>query len=652
LLLCTQTLARMSDPKRFRFQGEGFHLPSEKEMYQRVNIKEAITNTAYIAAGVDDIIFDTAAKIPRIANASHLLRAAIEQALQDRGWATDYVLRAGKELEVIERHGFASYFLVVADIVQWARDNRIAVGPGRGSAGGSLVAYLLGITQIDPLLHHTLFERFLVAERRKLPDIDIDFAQREPVIRYIEGKYGRECVAQVATFSTFGERAAVRDVARALERDEEDSDVHDAADKLRGRIRGVSRHAAGVIIAPQAIDVPLMRPVGAVKGANMQTQWEYDDLESLGYLKVDILGVQRLQTLAEVLQNVSVSIPNAVDDHRVYRMLASGDVHGVFQLDSYGGKKVIRELRPQCFEDLVLAIALDRPGPLESGAYDEYIARRHGQQWEMNPVMGGILRDTLGVIIFQEQVMAIAQQVAGYTPGEADDFRAAMGKKKPDVMAAQKEKFIQGCSIDKDSAETLFTTIEHYAGYAFNRSHAVAYAMIAYQCAWLKYYFPVQWYCAMLNERRDDQKKLRETISEVRSKQIPFYPADIDKSRDLYTVENNGIRVGLTGIQDFGQVAYNELRRVLDIHHDIQTLLDLVRVAHMAKLNSKAVTALINAGAMERFGDPGLLLKLLPQCLDQKRRETHERFKLSQRAKGLTLAGTPLKRPAKATGSL
>jgi DNA polymerase-3 subunit alpha len=365
--------------------------------------------------------------------------------------STQATLRAGRELDVINAHGFASYFLMVADIVRWSKSHGIAVGPGRGSVGGSLVAYVLGIHAIDPLVHHTMFERFMTMERVSPPDVDLDFSEREPVIQYIEATYGTANVVQIATFMKFGSKAALRDVARALEQDEFSPAVQETASALEGRVRGISRHAAGIIISPHPLEgrVPLMRPVGASKGASLQTAWDYDAVEAAGYEKVDILGVQRLATLQQAALAVGVDIDKAcasLDDGDVYALLRRGETTGIFQLDSWAGTKTIKAVRPLVFEDIVAAIALDRPGPYESGAQDQYIARRRGAAYTSHviPEVEEILKDTHEVLLYQEQAMALAQRVARFTPGEADEMRHAIGKKDPAQMAALKHRFIDG----------------------------------------------------------------------------------------------------------------------------------------------------------------------------------------------------------------
>ena len=578
-LLCIQTLARKSDEKRFRFSGSGYYLADAGDMMTKSIIPdEAIRNTLLIAEQIETFDLTHKPQMLELPNAEARLVAAVQRGLAEKyNGSTQATLRAGRELDVINAHGFASYFLMVADIVRWSKSHGIAVGPGRGSVGGSLVAYVLGIHAIDPLVHHTMFERFMTMERVSPPDVDLDFSEREPVIQYIEATYGAANVVQIATFMKFGSKAALRDVARALEQDEFSPAVQETASALEGRVRGISRHAAGIIISPHPLEgrVPLMRPVGASKGASLQTAWDYDAVEAAGYEKVDILGVQRLATIQKAALAVGVDIDKAcasLDDGDVYALLRRGETAGIFQLDSWAGTKTIKAVRPLVFEDIVAAIALDRPGPYESGAQDQYIARRRGTAYTSHviPEVEEILKDTHEVLLYQEQAMALAQRVAGFTPGEADEMRHAIGKKDPEQMASLHEKFSTGCIYHDDGsgmseaqAEELWSEIETHAGYSFNRSHAVAYAVVSYQCAWLKCHYPVAFMCALLNEKKDVQEKLRETCAEVRRMGIPFLGADVRYSGAEYSAEDNGIRIGLTGLVDFGQVAYDELQRVM-----------------------------------------------------------------------------------------
>jgi len=450
-LLCIQTLSRKSDEKRFRFSGGGYYLQSAIDMAAWAPA-DAVANTLRIAEQIETFDLTHKPQMLELPNASGRLIAAVQQGLAEKyDNSTQATLRAGRELDVISHHGFASYFLMVADIVRWSKSHGIAVGPGRGSVGGSLVAYVLGIHAIDPLVHHTMFERFMTMERVSPPDVDLDFSEREPVIQYIEATYGAANVVQIATFMKFGAKAALRDVARVLELPEDCQEVATTASALEGRVRGISRHAAGIIISPHPLEgrVPLMRPVGASKGASLQTAWDYDAVEAAGYEKVDILGVQRLATIQKAALAVGVDIDKAcasLDDGDVYALLRRGETAGIFQLDSWAGTKTIKAVRPLVFEDIVAAIALDRPGPYESGAQDQYIARRRGTAYTSHviPEVEEILKDTHEVLLYQEQAMALAQRVAGFTPGEADEMRHAIGKKDPAQMAALKHRFIDG----------------------------------------------------------------------------------------------------------------------------------------------------------------------------------------------------------------
>jgi DNA polymerase-3 subunit alpha len=660
-LLCIQTLARKSDEKRFRFSGSGYYLADAGDMMTKSIIPdEAIRNTLLIAEQIETFDLTHKPQMLELPNAEARLVAAVQRGLAEKyNGSTQATLRAGRELDVINAHGFASYFLMVADIVRWSKSHGIAVGPGRGSVGGSLVAYVLGIHAIDPLVHHTMFERFMTMERVSPPDVDLDFSEREPVIQYIEATYGAANVVQIATFMKFGSKAALRDVARALEQDEFSPAVQETASALEGRVRGISRHAAGIIISPHPLEgrVPLMRPVGASKGASLQTAWDYDAVEAAGYEKVDILGVQRLATIQEAALAVGVDIDKAcasLDDGDVYALLRRGETTGIFQLDSWAGTKTIKAVRPLVFEDIVAAIALDRPGPYESGAQDQYIARRRGAAYDVRPYTYDILMPTHGIILYQEQCMALAQKAAGFTPGEADDLRRAIAKKHPEQMASLHEKFSTGCIYHDDGsgmseaqAEELWSEIETHAGYSFNRSHAVAYAVVSYQCAWLKCKYPVAFMCALLNEKRDVQEKLREVCAEVRRMGIPFLGADVRYSGAEYSAEDNGIRIGLTGLVDFGQVAYDELQRVM--HEGAPRSLDeFVRRANRAKLNTKSMTALINAGALGYLGDRATLKRELPLAIEAKIEAQHEARLEYVRGHNLTLAGEPRKRPWRA----
>jgi DNA polymerase-3 subunit alpha len=658
-LLCIQTLSRKSDEKRFRFSGGGYYLQSAIDMAAWAPA-DAVANTLRIAEQIETFDLTHKPQMLELPNASGRLIAAVQQGLAEKyDNSTQATLRAGRELDVISHHGFASYFLMVADIVRWSKSHGIAVGPGRGSVGGSLVAYVLGIHAIDPLVHHTMFERFMTMERVSPPDVDLDFSEREPVIQYIEATYGAANVVQIATFMKFGAKAALRDVARVLELPEDCQEVATTASALEGRVRGISRHAAGIIISPHPLEgrVPLMRPVGASKGASLQTAWDYDAVEAAGYEKVDILGVQRLATIQKAALAVGVDIDKAcasLDDGDVYALLRRGETTGIFQLDSWAGTKTIKAVRPLVFEDIVAAIALDRPGPYESGAQDQYIARRRGAAYDVRPYTYDILMPTHGIILYQEQCMALAQKAAGFTPGEADDLRRAIAKKHPEQMASLHEKFSTGCIYHDDGsgmseaqAEELWSEIETHAGYSFNRSHAVAYAVVSYQCAWLKCKYPVAFMCALLNEKRDVQEKLREVCAEVRRMGIPFLGADVRYSGAEYSAEDNGIRIGLTGLVDFGQVAFDELQRVM--HEGAPRSLDeFVRRANRAKLNTKSMTALINAGALGYLGDRATLKRELPLAIQAKIEAQHEARLEYVRGHNLTLAGMPRKRPWRA----
>lgn len=630
-------------PRKFQFQGDSYHLTVEQEMLQRFPA-EAVSNTGYIAECCH-VTLPVGAKprLPKIGkDANHVLWTLCTEALAVK-YADNYeaLTRLYYEYEVITSQGFADYFLMVASVVKWAREHGVAVGPGRGSAGGSIVAYLLDITRVDPLKYGLVFERFMTLERVKLPDIDLDFDDvgRKRVLESIESAYGSERVAQVCTLGTFQEKAGLRSVASALELDPTDSEVISDAERLKGIVKSIGKHAAGVVISPEPLQgaVPLMKPVGATSGTTLQTGWEMDDLGKLGYLKLDVLGIARLSTIQEACKMAGIEEAALwdFDDPLPYRMLGKGDVHGVFQLDSWGGRKIARLMQPKTISELAIATSLDRPGPMKSGMFDLFVARRQGREpvtYE-HPELEPVLSETLGCVVFQEQVMQIAQRLAGYSLGEADLLREAMGKKIPEKMAAQREKFTQGCTangITEDEANSLFDMLAEYAGYAFNKSHGTAYAILAFQTAWLKAHYPIEWYCALMNERIDVQQKLVETKKDAMAHGIRILPPHIYESGERFCIaaDYSGIRPGLTSIPHFGKTAYVALQdarrkaggQFVDLRHMLYS-------ANMSKLNKGAIQALIKAGAMSCLGNTSKLLKDLEPTLESVRKEKELAYK-------------------------
>ncbi|MER2601096.1 MAG: DNA polymerase III subunit alpha, partial [Candidatus Competibacter phosphatis] len=526
-----------------------------------------------------------------------------------------YDQRLEIELKVIIQMGFPGYFLIVADFIQWARANGVPVGPGRGSGAGSLVAYALGITDLDPLAYDLLFERFLNPERVSMPDFDIDFCMegRDRVIEYVAQRYGRDRVSQIATHGTMAAKAVVRDVGRVLghpygyvdriaklipfeigmtldkaieqeaelrrlyENDEEVRALIDLARKLEGLARNVGKHAGGVVIAPSTLTD--FSPLYCEEGdAGAVTQFDKDDVESAGLVKFDFLGLRTLTIIDWAVRTINHqraatgelpldigTIP--LDDALAFDLLKSHQTTAVFQLESSGMKDLIRRLQPDCFEDIVALVALFRPGPLQSGMVDDFIDRKHGRARieYPHPTLATILQPTYGVILYQEQVMQIAQVLAGYTLGGADLLRRAMGKKKPEEMAKQRETFVKGSvehRVDSETASYIFDLMEKFAGYGFNKSHSAAYALVSYQTAWLKAHYPAAFMAAVLSSDMDKTDKVVVFIEECRRMGLKLVPPAINASEYHFTVGATGeILYGLGAIKGAGEGAIEALWR-------------------------------------------------------------------------------------------
>jgi DNA polymerase III subunit alpha len=571
-----------------------------------------------------------------------------------------YQKRLQEELKVINDMGFASYFLIVADFIHWAKQEKIPVGPGRGSGAGSLVAYALQITDVDPLHYGLLFERFLNAERVSLPDFDIDFCMehRDRVIDYVINRYGREAVSQIITFGTMAARAVIRDVGRVLgypygmvdsiaklvpfevgmtlakalqqdesasyslkgryEREEEVRSLIDLAQQLEGLVRNVGTHAGGVVIAPTQLTnfSSLYYESGS---AHAITQFDKDDLEKIGLVKFDFLGLRTLTIIDWAVASINkkrtaqnkplLDITSlSLDDSLTFLLLQSGKVTAVFQLESQGMRTLLKRLAPDHFEDIVALIALFRPGPLQSGMVDDFIERKHdpSQIRYLHPLLEPILRPTYGVILYQEQVMQIAQILAGYSLGAADLLRRAMGKKKPAEMAKQRAVFMQGSEkkgIDKVLASTIFDLIEKFAGYGFNKSHSVAYALIAYQTAWLKAHYPTEFMAAVLSSEMEHTEKLAQLLYECRSLGLAINSPNIRTSQYAFSVNEAGqIEYGLGGIKGLGRAAINHLLTLQAHDGSFQDLFELCRRIDSDKVNRRALEAFIYSGSLDHFG--------------------------------------------------
>lgn len=564
----------------------------------------------------------------------------------------EYEARLAVEIKIIQEMQFPGYFLIVADFIQWSKQNSIPVGPGRGSGAGSLVAYALGITDIDPIAYGLLFERFLNPERVSMPDFDIDFCMdgRDRVIDYVAQKYGTDHVSQIITFGTLAAKAVVRDVGRVLGhpygfmdaiaklipmdlgmtlakaladepqlqerclREPDVKKIFDLAQKLEGLVRQVGRHAGGVVIAPR----PLLdfMPVDVDSEQGAVAQFDKDDLESIGLVKFDFLGLRTLTIIDWTLQFIKNTTGTEIalhkldlTDQKVFEMLQSGQSTAVFQLESRGMKELIKRLKPDCFEDIVSLVALFRPGPLQSGMVDDFIDRKHGRAEivYLHPSLTEVLAPTYGVILYQEQVMQIAQVLSGYTLGGADLLRRAMGKKKPEEMAKQRNIFVEGATKNNVAAELsgrIFDVIEKFAGYGFNRSHSVAYAMLSYQTAWFKVHYPSHFMAAVLTSDMDNTDKIINLLQDCKQLKLQVQPPCIESSDYGFTVKNdNTIVYGLGCIKGVGEAAVLTLQAYRKQHGKIGSLTNLMSCLQAeGKLNKKLIEALCYGGAFDVWG--------------------------------------------------
>ncbi|MCQ8130306.1 DNA polymerase III subunit alpha [Methylomonas rivi] len=560
------------------------------------------------------------------------------------------------ELDVIVQMGFPGYFMIVADFIQWAKNNAIPVGPGRGSGAGSLVAYALKITDLDPIEFDLLFERFLNPERVSMPDFDIDFCmeRRDEVIDYVARHYGRDHVSQIITYGSMAAKAVIRDVGRVMghaygfvdrlaklipfeigmtlekalkesaelkalyDSEEEVKALIDMARSLEGISRNAGKHAGGVVISPTKLTdfAPLYCEQG---GGNLVTQFDKDDVEAVGLVKFDFLGLRTLTIIDWALQTINrqraqrgeepvdiAQIPR--DDLPSYELLKNAQTTAVFQLESSGMKALIKKLKPDCFDDIIALVALFRPGPLESGMVDDYINVKHGAKAEYaHPLLEPILKPTNGVILYQEQVMQIARELANYTLGGADMLRRAMGKKKPEEMAKEREKFMSGSvanRIDAGIATYVFDLMEKFAGYGFNKSHSAAYALVAYQTAWLKAHYPAAFMAAVMSSDMDNTDKVVVLIDECREMKLTICPPDINVSNYHFTVNDKGqIVYGIGAIKGVGENAIEDLIKERNANGPYAGLYDLCKRVDLRKVNRRVLEALIRAGALDAI-DP------------------------------------------------
>jgi len=682
LLLCIQTGTTMNDPKRWRFSTDQFYLKSDEEMKQVFSeIPEAVKNSLAVAEACNlDLSFDQF-HLPRyLVPDGFTLESYLEhlarEGLKGRYGPTpsDAVIkRLEQELSIIEKMGFAGYFLVVWDFIHYAKQNKIAVGPGRGSSAGSLIAYCLGITNIDPIRYHLLFERFLNPERISMPDMDIDFAddRRDEVIRYVADRYGRDKVAHIITFGTLGAKAAIRDVGRALGLPYADVDkiaklvpnvlniaLDDALSKspplaemvkgqpqvgdlwqvaktLEGCTRHASVHASAVVISDEPLmeHIPLYRDP---KRPELITGYAMGPIEKLGLLKMDFLGLRTLTVIAHTVKLIAESQGNTIDpeaipldDPKTYQLLSEARTFGVFQLESAGMRDALRGLRPERLEDIIAMVALYRPGPMEM--IPEFINRKHGKTkvtYEL-PQLETILKETYGVCVYQEQVMQIASTVAAFSMGEADILRRAMGKKDAQMMAQQREKFVKGAiakGVKKEKAEKLFDLLAPFAGYAFNKSHAACYAVVAYQTAYFKANYPVEFMAALLTSEMGDTDKIVKYIDECRAMGLQVAPPDVDRSAIRFSVSGETIVFGLAAIKNVGEAAMESIVKTRDAHGAFTSLADFCARVDLRLVNRRVIESLIKAGAFDSLKLPRAhLLATLDQAMEAGQRDQRDR---------------------------
>lgn len=662
VMLAIQTKSKMSDPDRYTFGDCQVHLRSPEEMHAAFPDNEDVIFRTGEVADRCDFQFETGKHFfPNFAVPTpespedyftRLCHEGLSELFNQKRIVTEtpslYHERLETEMALIKKMGFVTYFLVVGDFIQWAKKNDIPVGPGRGSAAGSLVAWSLGITDIDPLRYNLLFERFLNPERITMPDIDIDFCieGRERVIEYVRERYGHSNVCQIITFGTMMAKGVIKDVSRALGIPFEDANaitelipnqlgitlkdaleqeprlaimrdgnpliaqLFDVASTLEGLTRHASKHAAGIVITPEP--VAHMLPVYVPPKTNdLVTQYAMTELDTLGFLKMDFLGLKNLTLIKRVIQliknNYAVTIDPAhlpLDDLPAFDLISRGDTSGVFQLESSGIRDVLRRLKPACFEDIIAVNALYRPGPLGSGMVDDFIERRHGRQQitYLFPELEPVLRETYGVIVYQEQVMKIASVIGQYTLGEADILRRAMGKKKADVMAEQRAIFVKkagAASFDEKKAGELFDLMAYFAGYGFNKSHSAAYGMIAYQTAYFKAHYPVEFMACLISLEKHDPEKMAEYIQEARDMGITVLPPDINTSDLDFTARNNEIRFGLIGIKNAGETGICNCLTERAKGGVFKDLLDFCLRVDLRTCNKRFIESLIAAGTFD-----------------------------------------------------
>jgi DNA polymerase-3 subunit alpha len=694
VLLCIQTNNTLNDARRFKFSSDEFYFKSPEEMKKRFHhTPEAIASTVEIAErcnieiGFGEYHFPIF-PVPDGETLESMFAKSCQAGLKERfaamrssGTLTPtmedhYKKRLAHEIEVINTMGFPGYFLIVADFINWAKNQGIPVGPGRGSGAGSLAAYCMRITNIDPIPYGLLFERFLNIERKSMPDFDVDFCQerRGEVIEYVQEKYGgKSHVAQILTYGTMKARAAIRDVGRAMDLPLNEVDriaklipeelkmtikkaiadeprLQDAADRdpriaellsvaqaLEGLARHTSTHAAGVVVAPG----PMVDFLPTCRGKEGETLTQYDmkHTEMTGLIKFDFLGLKTLTVIDKALKHVKVDIGTDLDidtiptdDIKTYDLLCKGDALGVFQLESSGMRDLLVKMAPRQFSDLIALVALYRPGPLDSGMVNDFVDTKHGRATANYPLpqIKPVLEETYGVIVYQEQVMQIAHILADYSLGDADNLRRAMGKKISEVMDKEKVKFMAGAKkngIPADKAEAVFDLMAKFAGYGFNKSHSAAYALICYQTAYLKAHYPAQFMAALLSCDMNNTDKIVLYINECREHKLEVLPPDINESFFDFSVKDDRIRFGMAAVKNVGESALESIIQEREESGRYTSLENFCNRIDSRRVNSRVIESLIKAGAFDSLGcKRSQLFAILPQAMEQAKAAQRDRL--------------------------
>ena len=676
ILICIHTNTNINDPNRLRMEEDSYYLKSPGEMESLyADLPEALTNTERIAEMCNLELDFSRLRLPEYAipdgvSADEYLEKLSREGLERRveSVSADDLERLAYELEVIRQTQFANYFLVVWDIARFVRENNILLAV-RGSAAASLVLYCLGVTDVNPLEYGLVFERFLHVERKELPDVDMDFQddRREEVLNYVVSKYGRDHVAQIITFGTLGARASIRDVGRALampyadvdkvarlvpmrlritldaaldenpefrevyDADEEVRRLVDTAKSVEGLVRHSSTHAAGVVISEEPLEevVPLQNSKDDDQGA-MMTQFTMDPIASLGLLKLDFLGLSNLTILARTRDLITKSLGRQItladiplDDAKTFEMLSRGETVGVFQLEGAGMTRYIKELKPSSLGDVAAMIALYRPGPMEH--IGTFIDAKFGRAEPSypDPAFEKILEETYGVAVYQEQVLHMVRTFAGYSLGEADNVRKAMGKKIPEIMAQEREKFVsraRGQGFTEELAEEVFGIIEPFAGYAFNKAHSVCYGLISYWTAYLKANFPAEYMVSLLNVYAGNSEKIATAVTESQRLKIPVLPPSINESETEFSIEKSedggvALRFGMSAVKNVGSGAVRPIQEAREKEGAFSSIEHLCRVADMSAMNRKTVESLIMVGAFDDFGDRAALLSVVDRIV-------------------------------------